>query len=320
MVRQFQIGRSMVFPILALMVLLSTYANAQDVRVSARVDSNKITIGDWLKLHLEVEYPNNVSVHFPFLADSLNGLDIVRRDSLLTKPNNGGITESMSYTLTAFDSGTFVVPPLTFRYSAEGDTTTRLAETNPIPIFVRGIEVDTSKDIKDIKPPLSLSITFADVWPYLLAVVGIAAIVWLVLYIRRKRQRGESLIPEAPPRPADEVALEALRSLDSEQLWQRGSVKEYHSQLTDVIRTYIEQRFSIMAMEMVTDEILESSLRQTLETRLQQALREMLVLADLVKFAKVSPTPQENEKGMALAVEFVQATSRPVAQPQEEPA
>ena len=126
MVRQFQIGRSIVFAILALAVVLSTYANAQDVRVSARVDSNKITIGDWLKLHLEVEHPKNVTVLFPFLVDSLNGLDVVSRDSLLTNPNNGGVTEVMTYTLTAFDSGTFVVPPLTFRYSAEGDTAIRI--------------------------------------------------------------------------------------------------------------------------------------------------------------------------------------------------
>jgi hypothetical protein len=293
---------------------------AQDVTVTARVDSNNIRIGDWLKLHLEIQHPANAVLQSPTIADSLRGLEVLRIDSLPRKISGQNIIESANFTLTAFDSGTFVVPPIVVKYKTADDSTLRSAESGPIPVFVHGIDIDTTKEIKDIKPPISLSLSFAEILPWLLGVVGLGVIGWLVYYIMKKRKKGESIIPEAPPRPAHEIALESLRSLEAEKLWQRGKVKEYHSQVTDIVRMYIERRFHVAAMEMITDEIMSSQIIQRLEKSVSGSLREMLTLADLVKFAKLQPLAEENDKSLLQAKTFIELTWKPDIEVAQEPA
>src|SRR5438067_1868308 len=175
----------------------------------------------------------------------------------------------------------YIIPPLVFHYTTAGGRTQDTATTSPVAVFVHSVGVDTTKDIKDIKPPVSLSISFAEMLPYILGVVGVGVAGWLVYYVLKKRKRGEPILPEAPPRPAHELAIEALRTLESEKLWQRGMVKEYYSKLTDIVRTYIERRFSVMAMEMITDEILAAAAITGLDKEPKEKLRDTLVLADL---------------------------------------
>lgn len=287
---------------------------AQSVRVSARVDSNNILIGDWLPLHIEVEHPANTTITFPSLPDSLEGFEVIRREPPTKKSTDRGILESSTYILTAFDSGMHVVPPFTVRYRTEGDTTEHAMDTPPIPVVVHGIRVDTTQEIKDVKPPLSLPLTLADILPYLIGTVLIAALVWLYLYVRARRRKGEPLIPEPPPRPANEVALEALRSLESERMWQRGKVKEFYSRLADIIRVYIEKRFGVAALELTSDEILSSGAIKALPADDRELLKEILTRADLVKFAKFQPAPEDHERSIRLAVSFVESTWNRAAQ------
>ena len=281
---------------------------AQSVHVSARVDSNSILIGDWLALHIEVAHPANATVVFPLLPDSLEGFEVVRRDPPVQKTTDQGILESSTFILTAFDSGMHVVPPLTVRYRTAGDTTQHAMDTPPIPVVVHGIRVDTTQEIRDVKPPLSVPLTLADILPYLIGTAVVAGLVWLYFYARARRKTGEPLIPEAPPRPANETALEALRALESERLWQRGKVKEYHSLLTDIIRFYIEKRFGVNAPEMTSGEVLDSDTVKTLPNDDREPLKEILTRADLVKFAKFQPRPEDHERSIRFAVSFVEST------------
>ncbi len=291
----------------AILTALST-SRGEDVRATARVDSNRILIGDWITLHIELQQLPNIQVQWPVIADSLEGLEIIRRDTPVVKTNGESVLQTCTFVLTAFDSGTKVIPPLVFKYRTPGDTTVKFAETSPIPVFVRGIAIDTSKEIRDIKAPLRVPISFADVLPYLIGLVLLGLVIWLIVYIRRRLARGEPIIPEAPQRPAHEVALEALHSLEAEHVWQRGKVKEYYSSLTDIVRTYIERRFSVIAMEMTSDEILASKPIRSLPNEIVPRLRDLLLRADLVKFAKYQPAPGDNETGMQEAVEFVEQT------------
>ena len=313
-----RIFRNILLRWVAVLLLAGTgfvQASAQEVHATARVDSNNIMIGDWLKVHLEVEHPANIPVKWPSISDSMQGIEVLQRDSVISKPSGSNVVESLNLTITGFDSGAYVIPPLSFEYSTPGDTVKKSAETSPIPVFIHTLAVDTTKDIKDIKPPLSLSIALAEILPYAIGTIIIALIFAACYYIIKRRSRGEPIIPEAPKRPAHEVALDALRSLESEHVWQRGLVKQYYSQLTDILRTYIEGRYGVMAMEMTTDEIMESHQVKGLTREVKDPLNELLVRADFVKFAKFQPTPQENEKGIAMAQMFVEQTWR-----QSEPA
>ncbi len=294
--------------ILGLVSLLNQFSFSQDVKATAKVDSNHIMIGDWFKLHLEIEHPNDVTVTIHSFPDSLEGFEVIKREEPSQKQIEQRTLRVQDFIVTSFDSGMHIIPAIDVYYTRAGDTTKYLIETSPVLMNVGTVAVDTSKDIKDVKPPLSVPITFADVLPYLLVLIGVAGIVWLARYIIRKRKRGEPLIPEAPSRPANELAIEALRSLESEKLWSRGKIKEFHSQLTDIIRLYIERRFKILAMESTTDEILNAFGKDTIENNPKDELKEILIRADLVKFAKFQPAAEENEKSLALGYKFVEET------------
>jgi hypothetical protein len=298
-----------------------SFAHSQDIHPRVTVDSTHYLIGDWINLTIEVKRPPNATIAWPQIADSLKPLEIIKYEQPTVKETENGILERVSLTLTAFDTGMFVIPNIKIPYTLDGKTT--IAETSPILIFVQPVAVDTTRDIKDIKPPLSVPISLAEVLPYLTGIVGLGGLGWLVYYLLKKRRRGEGILPPPPPRPAHEVALEALRMLEAEKLWQRGKVKEYHSQLTNILRSYIENRLGILAMEMTTDEILASppfdvertSVRSTDNERtesslynIKETLQEILIRADLVKFAKFQPLPEENERSMVLAFSFVEAT------------
>jgi len=99
-----------------------------------------------------------------------------------------------------------------------------------------------------------------------------------------------------------------LGQLEAEKLWQKGEIKLYHSKLTEIIREYIEYRFHVLALESTTEEILERFKEGQINDELFDKLRTMLELADLVKFARQRPLPDEHTKSMELAHEFVRAT------------
>lgn len=304
--------------VLLLILLFSAATRSQDIRAEASVDSVHYLIGDWINLTVEVEHPGNGTIAWPQIADSVKPLEVIRQAEPTISRTGMRVFERVRWTLTAYDSGMFVIPSLQIPYTRAHDTSTHFVTTAPIPIVVRSVSVDTTQDIKDIKPPFSIPITFAEILPYLIGVAALAGIGWVVYSIIKKRRRGESFLPPSPPRPAHEVAREALRALEADRLWQRGKVKEYHTQLTDILRTYIEHRYGIMAMEMTTDEILKELTAREDSHRVEVGgrnwssafamLKEILVRADLVKFAKFQPSPEENERSMALAFSFVECT------------
>jgi hypothetical protein len=88
-------------------------------------------------------------------------------------------------------------------------------------------------------------------------------------------------------------------------MWQEGKIKDYHSGISDILRVYIEERYSINAPEMTTDEIMYAMRRTVVPENLKEKLRQILVLADLVKFAKENPVPHEHETSINYAIDFV---------------
>ncbi|MBU1299567.1 MAG: hypothetical protein KJ963_06515 [Bacteroidetes bacterium] len=304
---------SLLIALSSLLIALSSPLIAQPVVVSARIDTNNILIGDQVNLHINLEYPKNAKITWPQIPDLLEGFEIINRTQPVSTQSNQKIIEKSVFTITAFDTGIFIVPPLTFVYSLQNDTTHYFASTSPLLVRVHSVGVDTTAEIKDIKPPLSVPITLAELLPYLIGIVVAGLIIYLIYYLKKRKKTDFIEIFSKPKRPAHEVALESLQSLEAEKLWQRGEVKLYHSKLSDIIRIYIENRFDINAMESTTGEILVDLHSINLNGNLTDSLREMLTLADLVKFAKAQPLPNENDLSLKIAYEFVQRT---IPQPQ----
>jgi oxygen tolerance protein BatD len=272
------------------------------------VDRPNVSIGDWITLHIEVSGPKDLAVTWPSFHESLKDFEIVKQGEPKNVTNDQNTTSAVDLVVTKFDEGKYTIPALTIQYKTSKNSGT--LQSNPIPIAVTGVKVDTSKDIKDIKPPLTLGISWREILPYVLGAIGAVLLIWAINYIRKKRKKGEKIYqPQLPRRPAHDVALEALRKLEAEKLWQQGRVKEYHSRVSDIIRTYIEQTLSINAMEMTTDLILSASEIKALNQRNKNELQELLGRADLVKFAKFQPLANEHEASMKNAVSFVESTT-----------
>lgn len=170
--------------------------------------------------------------------------------------------------------------------------------------------VDTvSTEIKDIMGILSQPYTFWEIFRWVLLVLLVVAVAAGVFFIikRYKEKKPIFVAPPAPPVPPDVRALEALESLRQKSLWQQGRVKEYHTELTDIVRRYLEEAHDINSTDMTTEQTLEAfsqTIKQT-DGRALALLRQMLETADMVKFAKSEPLPHQHDGSMSAAVEFV---------------
>lgn len=296
----------------ALIFAFSFTAGAQSFKAKASTDLSTIKIGEQFKLTLEAEAPPGYKFSFPQVPDTITKLEIIDR----SKIDTAVLKEKQLYsyrqtlTVTCFDSGYYPIPPFAFLYQQPGDTAKFFAETEAMLVTVQSVAVDTTENIRDIKPPMNPPFSLAELLPFLLGILGVAALVLLIIYLVNKLKPAEKKKPVViiPKRPPHEIALEELKKLESERLWQQGLVKQYHSRISDIIRTYIEHRFKIIAMEMTTGEIMQSVRNMNFDSSAAEQLSHLLTLADMVKFAKMQPLPGENEMSMQQAYEFITMT------------
>lgn len=178
----------------------------------------------------------------------------------------------------------------------------------------------TSSEIKDIAPIFRQPYTFGEVATVVGIVLGVLAILAAAYFFYRRWKEHKPIIalPKAPPVPADVRALNELESLRQRQLWQQGMIKEYHTQLTDVLRGYLEETYHIPSSEMTTDQTLDAfRCCPAYSAESEQNLRQILQTADMVKFAKSEPQPYQHDLSMTQSVAFVRATA-PRPEPQTE--
>ena len=281
--------------------------------VSAAIDSTTLMIGDQTDLHLQATSEVGEQVQWPVLDKELiPGIEVVDKTIVDTVSLKDGRVQYNQYvTLTSFEDSLFYIAPLAF--VSDGDTVWSDAMTLNV---VQPFEMDTTDmAIADIKDVYKAPIWWWGVLRWVLLALGIAAVgvggYYLITYLQaRFGKKDEELVAAEPLRPADEVALEKLDVIREEKIWQAGQVKEYHTQLTDVVREYIARRFDVSSVEQTSDETL-SAIRPLLREQkdLYEQLRKMLTLADLVKFAKWTATPDENEQSLRSAYTFVKETT-----------
>ena len=287
--------------------------------VSAVLDSAYMAIGDQMDLRLQATYePADVAtgdgvtaIQMPLYGQSLTPeIEIVDRTAIDTTILSDGRTQLTQYlTITSFKDTLLYIKGIPF--VAGNDTFwSEGISLNVIQPF----EIDTTNAITDIKPIAKAPIWVWGIVRWILLGLGILALIagiyYLMRWIERNRKPEEEPINPELLRPAEEVALEKLDAIKAEKKWQDGKVKEYQTELTDVIREYIGRRFDVRSSEKTSDETLKAMKPLLSEQKdLFERLRKMLTLADLVKFAKWTTTPDENEKSLTTAYEFVKETT-----------
>ncbi len=296
--------------LLALLLVFQMAAQAQQPVASASLDTNSMLIGDQVDFNLQLQLPQNTPFRWPVFADTLTAdIEIVNRGTVdTTRMANGMLRIDQKLTITAFDSGYYVIPPIGFAVGAELDT---MAETEPFLLTVFTVAVDTEQAIKPIKGPIGAPLTFAEMFPWILLVLALLLITAGLIYFNKKRKKKEPIVlarpkPKVPPH---RWALEELEKLRNEKLWQKSLIKLYHSRLTDIVRQYLDDQFNIMAPEMTSQEIMQAAYYINFPDKNLRELQQILELADLVKFAKYTPQPGEHTQSMQQAADFVKDTT-----------
>ena len=291
-------------------------ANAQRIKATARLDSTNILLGDQIKLFLEIDHPKNIEIEFPQIPDSLNlGLiEVLDRSGIDTfELDNEELQKQIqSYTITCFDSGSYRIAPAWFKINIDGRIDS--VPTNGVTLNVFTMQIDTTKGPTDIKMPYEAPLTLKEVTPYILGVILIGAIIFLILYSIKRKKKNKPIFarPKKPKEPAYIVAIRELDRIKTEKIWQKGKSKQYHSEVTEALRVYIEDRFEIPAMEQTSDETIESFRvnKNLLTDKLFIKLSQTLKLADLVKFAKYTPLPDDDSLSLTNAYTFVNETKK----------
>ena len=274
------------------LLLLSTTIFAQ--KVTSSVDTTRNKIGAKFLLTLKTTVGKNDKVKFPE-TKNFGALEIIESYKIDTVKKNESLELIKKYGLTQFDSGRYSIPKI--RVVING----KPVFTDSIALEVTNVKVDTLKQkMYDIKTVQSQE-TSSNWWVYLLLFV---IFVWLAFGIfwflknRKKPQKEEEIVYTSPI----EKATSLLQSLEKKELWQKGEVKIYYSELTDIVRNYIEEEIQIPAMESTTSELVLSLKNVAKQKKLKLSqetlsnLEKVLKQADLVKFAKVKPLDFEIEE------------------------
>ncbi len=285
--------------------------NANDLIVNSKIDTNEVLIGDQIKLTLSVSSKKITKIQFPDLTNNLKGLELIEKSKIDTLKSDTLFKLSAQYIITSFDSGQYQIPSLSF--TSLNDFKKETLYTEPIYLTFHTLEVDTTKEIKDIKPPLEIGADWIQILIYLLIAIIILTIAYFVYryYLKKKstqpnkhKQWDESILPHTE-------ALNRLKELETKKLWQSGFYKEYFTELTDILRTYMERQFKIDALEMTSSEIIISLKTKRLSDEIIEKMKYLFENADLSKFAKYKPLPEININSLDYAYYFIDATKTP---------
>ncbi len=297
--------------------LVNTFNYGQGLRVKASTDTTMYQVGDAINYTLTIEYDKKIGIIPPQIKDSLKGVEVLQILPPVTTEENDKRITVIKAVISRYDSSVVTIPPIAIKYKlltkpdeklSDQDTTLKTILSYPVTFYVHTVKVNTQAEIKDVKNPESI--------PYDWRLIGLWVLLTLILIIggwylykwNQKRKAGLVNIPRKIILPPHVEALNALKSLEDKQLWQQGLVKEYHSEITEIIRAYFEKKFNLPALELTTTEVnLQLSQRKGAGTIID-ITNEFLNNADLVKFAKFKPENSVNAEMMKQAVEIINRT------------
>jgi hypothetical protein len=291
-----------------LLVLFSSQSFAQSVTALASVDSSNFLVGDYINYTLEVRTPKDVEITYPVIIDSLAQVEIIKEYEPEVIESDDLKSIRFHYIISYYDSSEVNIPSIAVEYKTIGDTVTQVVFSNPVTFNVHTVEVSAEADIEDVKSPITIPLNWKLVLLWILIGIVVLGTAYF-LYRRYQKKKSEEPVEKKIIKiPAHIKALIELDNLEKEQLWQKGLIKDYHSNITGIVRGYFEDRFELPALELTTSESM-SELRKVSEAEIIfETSNRFLNNADLVKFAKFIPLDSVNEEMMTQAKEIVNKT------------
>lgn len=293
---------------------------AANLSITARLDSVNVLMGNLNTLHLEVVENEGTNGKLSIFKeiDRSRGYSSLCGDSVelgtnykvdTTRLGSGKVQLNFAIPVQAFDSGTYTLPKIVYyagKDSAMSNSLTfnvypvNVTAEDPIAPLAQVVQPD-GKSFWDFLPDWLLDFW----WVWLIIFLAVCVFLWAM---RNYKQKGgiPFIAPKVLPKPW-EIALGSLQRLKTRKLWEQGMEKEYFTDLTDILRVYLFERFGINAMEMTTRQIMDKIQESDLKDK-RDYVKQILNVADFVKFAKVRPLPADSIAAYDNAVKFVEET------------
>jgi hypothetical protein len=295
--------------ILLLFLFISQIVFAQP-EVETTIDSTNMMIGDQMNMEFKVKHAPKMVVLMPKSVSLGDKIEVLSERDTTAKISENEVLTKKSMTITSFDSGIYVIPPVPIQIERNGIIDTIFSKA--LRLTVVSPFLDTTKNIAPIKDIFTENISFKhDILPVLLGLFAIIILISIIVYYTKRQKQHEAIqqvTVEKPQLPAHVIAYIKLKELDDKQLWQKGDFKKYQSEISYTIREYLENRYEIPALESVTQEIMSSLNGFDIGSKPLINLKNILQTADLVKFAKLIPNENQHREAMDFSLDFVKET------------
>lgn len=271
-----------------LLLFINADLHAQ-VRVKASVDRTTILIGEPIKLNLEAWVPTGTNFNW-FKTDTIPHFEIVDPGKQDSSRDMDTKVYRQQLTITSFDSGSWTIPSFVLQ------TGRKRFRTDTFSIAVTYSPDDTAKGYHDIKDILAVKNPGNPYIPWIIAAVTLLALLGIIYFLRKKKKTAAPVRQQVSKLTPVEEAMQSLNELKKEDLPAKGEVKQYYTRLNDILRWYVFRKFNFSSLEKTNDELVmqlrETKLSHPDYTTLAQALR----MADFVKFAKYTPSVEDQEQ------------------------
>lgn len=294
--------------LLVLLLFNSVLLFGQNIKVTAATDTSDYLVGDYINFTIRVEHNEGSRIKPPSLKGKLEKLEIIKVLPVSFEDDKN--VQQFNYIIAGYDSAKIVIPPIPITYYNEGSSKPQTIETNEVVVFIHTLEINPAEDIKDVKDPIRISLEWFFWLLFIIALLLITALAFLLYKKFKKPKEEERIIRRAPAIPVYVKALQQLDKLKEKKLWQQGKVKEYHSELTGIIRKYFEDRYNFHSLEMTTAQQMIILNRLMDNQKLINITGDFLANADMVKFAKFVPLPTVNEEMMQQAYDIIEKTKK----------
>lgn len=308
--------------IFGLSIIGNVNATPSDYKASAKVDSTTMMAGSQTILNVDFAGPllpdSRITVETDGISPDLEISSM--KNSALSDLGNNRKELKESFLVQVFDSGLYTLPPI---LCISGQDTivcnSPAIRVDPFPLdtanLVMADTVVTDFRIHDYSDVAKADKKLLDFmpdwmidyfWWIIIAIVVIGFVIFV--YFKWLRHGKIPLIPTKKPIPPYELAIDRLTTLQDKMLWQKGAEKEYYTELTDILRNYLNGRFGINAMEMTTPQIIDAITKNQGTAEYTSLINAVLMQADFVKFAKARPQAEENQRSFGNVRQFVELT------------
>lgn len=280
-----------------------------DIQISMKPDS--IRVGEITELRWKLNIPAKSKIlYLPSVPDSFpSGIELIERMEIDSVSKSNKLFYSQKYNVSVYDSGLFAIPVLNAAYIDAKSLDTVFMESDSMFLYATTVSVDTTAAIMDIKDIYDVEYKKDFPWWILFVSLGVLALVILVYFLIRRKKKTQIEEKEEIIIDPVEEALNKLNIIREKRSWTTMNPKAYYTDITSILRRYLERQFDIQAYEMLRSEILESIKKKGFSQEAYSEISSVLRISNYVKFAKYKPSPGEFEQSLSQAIEFVKITS-----------